>query len=135
MGLILWLEDDEYFMRKIMRPLEDQGYEIKMYTTAADFLKDLNLISKSNLVVIDLLVPSGPGLPNERYAGLGVLKAISNLPTTVPLLVLSVVAESDTLRDVRKYTPHILTKPVRLEKFIKLALNLLGHANGRDLSD
>lgn len=135
MGLILWLEDDEYFMRKIMRPLEDQGYEIKMYTTAADFLKDLDLVSKSNLVVIDLLVPTGPGLPSERYAGLGALKAISNLPTTVPLLVLSVVAESDTLRDARKYTPHILTKPVPLETFTKLALNLLGHTNGRDLSD
>lgn len=130
MGLILWLEDDEYFMRKIMRPLEDKGYEIKMYTTAADFIKDLHLVGKSDLVVIDLLVPSGPGQPSERYAGLGALKAISNLPTTVPLLVLSVVAESDTLRDVRKYTPHILTKPVRLKTFVDSALHLLEPANG-----
>ena len=130
MGLVLWLEDDEYFMRKIMRPIEERGYQVKMYTTAADILKDIDLVATCDLVVIDLLVPSGPDQPNERYAGLVALKAISKVPKAPPLLVLSVVAQSDTLRDVRKYTQHILTKPVRLETFVNSVLSLVAKENG-----
>lgn len=122
---IMWLEDDGYFVRKLMRPLEELGFDVKMYGDAASFLADLTDVPSASLIVIDLLVPSGLEDSDARYAGLSVLRTVSSIDDAPPVVVFSVVAGDETLQDVRKYTTHILTKPVPLERFTTYIKQLL----------
>jgi DNA-binding NtrC family response regulator len=129
MKRIMWLEDDAYFVKKLMRPFEEEGYEIKIYETAALFIDDIDLVPSSDLVVIDLLVPSGVFDESVTYAGLEVLRKVSALPRVPPVLVFSVVFQRNVEETVNKYTKNFIQKPVRLGDFTSRVRSLLDQEN------
>jgi DNA-binding NtrC family response regulator len=125
MKTIAWLEDDAFFVQNIMRPLRDQGFEVKIYENAATMIADIHNVANACLVVVDLIVPPGSSEYEDRYGGISVLKTLSNLRTSPPVLVFSVVIRQNVLDVVNRYTPNVITKPVRLRDFSDLALRLI----------
>lgn len=122
---IWWLEDDLFFVRRIMEPIRDRGWIVTTFETASELLEELGRLSDCALVVVDLLVPGGEGRPDERYAGVSVIKELAKQRNCPPILVFSVVGRAEVLQDIEKYTKHILTKPVRLDVFIDTVTALL----------
>lgn len=129
---IMWLEDDAYFVRKLMRSYQDEGFEVRIYETASLFLADLSLVQESALLVIDLLVPSGPDVPDQNYAGLEVVRRVSGLAMVPPILVFSVVFRPDVESQISRYTSNFLQKPVRIGDFKRKIDSLLGRGGTDD---
>jgi CheY-like chemotaxis protein len=104
MPKILWIEDDSYALRGLLRPLQKEGYEI---VTAKSALESYELAQRwpsYDLIVVDLILPLSTddcSLPSvvtawnaEAQVGVGILKWLFNdLHSTTPVLLLSVVRD------------------------------------------
>jgi CheY-like chemotaxis protein len=99
---ILWIEDDYYAIRGLMRPLERAGFQVDAATSAIVGYQLAIHWQVYDLIVVDLIMPlsnDDRALPNvvkdwdrEEHVGIGVLKwLLGDLKVTCPVLLLSVV--------------------------------------------
>ncbi len=99
---ILWIEDDYYAIKGLMRPLEKAGFTVDAAASAHDgYLKAMQWQSY-DLITVDLILPLSNDdriLPEkvaawqtEEYTGVGLLKwLLTELQVKCPVLLLSVV--------------------------------------------
>ena len=99
---ILWIEDDYYAIKGLVRPLEKAGLTIDAATSAYDGYLKAQHWQAYVLIIVDLILPlsnGDPALPEkvtawqrEEYVGVGLLKwLLSDLKVKCPVLLLSVV--------------------------------------------
>jgi len=99
---ILWIEDDYFAIKGLMRPLERAGFEIDAATSAYEGYLKGQQWTAYDLIAVDLILPLSAGehrLPDtvlawqhEEYVGVGLLKwLLTELKVTRPVALLSVV--------------------------------------------
>lgn len=104
---ILWIEDDANMIMGLMRPLLKEGCEID---TALDLEKAKQRLKekKYNLIVLDIILPSGKDLRSkedfmdlERFYG---LKLLESMPIEFPpILVLTVVTDEEIIEYIKSF--------------------------------
>lgn len=101
---ILWVEDDYFAIKGLVRPLEREGFEIDVARSATEAFQKAQNWQAYDLILVDLILPlsNDPGpVPeevrswdNEQYVGLGIVKWLKQeLKVTCPVLILSVVRQ------------------------------------------
>jgi len=105
MPSILWIEDDYFHVKGLLRPLEKQGFKVVIAQSAVEGYYKLQNWHDYEAVIIDLIMPLTEGraeeVPevvkkwkNEMYSGLGLLKwALREMKVTKPIIACSVTAE------------------------------------------
>ncbi len=102
---ILWIEDDYYAIKGLVRPLEKAGFEVDAATSAIDGFNKALHWEQYDLIVVDLILPiSNDNKPvpekvsawqKEEQVGVGILKwLLVELKVTRPILLLTVVRNS-----------------------------------------
>lgn len=101
---LLWIEDDYYAIRGLVRPLRKIGFQVDEALSAVDGYKKALRWRDYDLIIVDLIMPltdSDEPLPaeveswkREEYAGIGLLRWLRiDLGAECPILVLSVIAD------------------------------------------
>jgi CheY-like chemotaxis protein len=136
---ILWIEDESFMIKGLLRPMEKIGFQIDIASSAYDgFLKAQNW-KNYDILVVDLIIPlSGDektiplivkGWEQEPYVGIGLSKWLTTeLRIEVPILLLSVVQNPLVIYDLKKIgLKHYLPKSGLLPSLVKEAiLQILG---------
>ncbi len=124
---MLWVDDDAYVLKGMLRPLEKDGWKI---TIAYDLMGATELIDKYkfDLILLDVILPIGKAdYWNERpleerikLGGLEFVKKLNAVGNNTPIAVFSVVRSKNIINEfklmgVKKYifkdgsiTPNIL---------------------------
>jgi CheY-like chemotaxis protein len=101
---VLWVEDDHYAIKSLVRPLEKIGFTFDVATSAAEAYDKAKDWQKYDMFVIDLILPEteyDDELPpvvsswlREKYLGIGLAKWLCmDLKVTRPVVLLSVVRD------------------------------------------
>ncbi|MBN1991593.1 MAG: hypothetical protein JW953_02740 [Anaerolineae bacterium] len=101
---ILWIEDDHFAIKGLVRPLAKAGFEIDVATSATEGFEKAQNWQGYDLIMVDLILPltgeaetppeKVASWGNEEYAGIGLLKWLkTELQVECPVLMLSVVRE------------------------------------------
>ena len=99
---ILWIEDDYYAIKGLVRPLEKAGFVVEAATSALDGFNRAQHWEQYDLIVVDLILPiSNETKPvpdkvsawqKEEHVGVGILKwLLGELKVKCPVMLLSVV--------------------------------------------
>lgn len=117
MAHISWFDDERFYVKKLMRPVEDLGHTVTIYSSVVDALEDIEAISRSDLVVVDLIAMGDLKGERSHYGGFEILNKLSAMPISPTVVVFSVVATSDLLDEAKRFTRHIIHKPIRMMEF------------------
>lgn len=115
---IAWIEDDIDIIDLVVRPLEIDGYQIHRYYTVQDALSNIHQIRRCDLILVDLILPSGNLNPfgkfDSHYPGLTLLHELRTTHfITQPAIVLSVVANASVNNETKNLgVANYLNKPV-----------------------
>lgn len=136
---ILWIEDDYYAVRGLVRPLEQHGFQVDAAQTAVEAYQKAANWRSYDLIMVDLILPIGEGgveildkvrsWQTEKYVGIGILKwLLKELRVKCPVLVMSVVRDPITTFDLENiglagYLPKRGLLPSRVKEEV---LKLLG---------
>lgn len=100
---ILWIEDDYYAIKGLVKPLENEGFIVDIAVDGIEAYKKLDDLQAYNLIVVDLIIPlsdyDGEVCPadvliwdEEEYLGIGLVKwLVNSQKVTCPILLLSVI--------------------------------------------
>ena len=97
---IVWLDKDHDFLTPLMRPLQLDGYRILPLRTVADALIHHAALQSCDLLVLDLLLPTGGAQlgGQDHYAGRALLRHLRvAYGFDRPVIVCTVVTKSDVL--------------------------------------
>src|SRR5690349_9152940 len=95
---ILWIEDDYYAIRSLVRPIEQEGFKVDAATSAADGYKKAARWRLYDLIIVDIILPISDDSGDvpmdaqtwlaEEYVGIGLLKSLKlDLKVRVPIVV------------------------------------------------
>lgn len=115
MKKILWIDDDNIILDSLLGPARDEGYGVDTFKTLDEVLKiPAELISKYNIVVIDLSLPSTVDcrIDNE---GLEFIRQIrDSYKLDVPIIVLSGYKNLiEAVESLNFSRVTIIAKPIR----------------------
>lgn len=115
--VIAWIEDDVDLVAPVVKPLEKAGFQIVKYYTYGEALKQLEVIRRCDLILLDLYLPPGGVAEDEEYLGKKLLERLRNeFKVNVPVIVFSGWANaSDVLSSEEATQLNAITvaKPVR----------------------
>jgi len=112
---IVWIEDNDHIVRSLVEPLEDSGYTITCLRSVEEALNNLELIRKSDLILLDIILPSGnPEKPYSRYAGIQLLRELRETHHIEnPVVVLSIVISPEIHQEALDLgVKDFVTRPV-----------------------
>jgi CheY-like chemotaxis protein len=128
---ILWIEDDFYAIKGLVRPLTKLGYEIDVATSALDGYKKAQQWRQYDLLVVDLIIPvcehdiSIPEIvqswAQEKHVGIGLAKWLKlEQKVDRPILLLSVVRDPIARFELAEFgLEHCLSKSGLLPTKVK----------------
>ena len=135
---ILWIEDESFMIKGLLRPMEKLGYSIDVAKTAQEGYRKAQNWKEYDLLIVDLIIPLSHDentLPEEvkswekePYIGVGLAKWLADiLKVTNPILLLSVVNNPIKTYDLGEFgLKHYISKsgllPSRLQSDIMLIL-------------
>jgi CheY-like chemotaxis protein len=101
---MLWIEDDFYAIKGLVRPLELAGFQIESATSAMEGYLKAQSWQEYDIIFVDLIMPlrdDEQPLPDtvaawndEQYIGIGLVKwLLQDLHVKCPILILSVVRD------------------------------------------
>ncbi|MCW5850425.1 MAG: hypothetical protein KIT87_10115 [Anaerolineae bacterium] len=102
---IVWLDKDHDFLAPLMRPLQFDGYRILPLRTVADALIHLSDLQTCNLVILDLLLPTGGAQlgGQDPYMGRALLRHLRTVYRFErPVIVCSVVTQPAVLVSLKE---------------------------------
>ncbi len=117
-GKILWLEDDYDILKRMIKPLVDEGYSFKKIRTLSDYMKISNdEFNEFNLAIIDLLLPYGSDMEedDEREVGFKVILHIRRERNSqIPIIVTTGISRvvSEIAENIHGYDPIIIIQKV-----------------------
>ncbi len=108
---IIWIDDQFAHLFPLIRPLVDQGFTYLGLETYYDALANMDVIQTAKLLLLDMIIPSGPvaELPgDERFLGLAVLKHLRRLDLRTPVIVYTVVRDEAVLEQLTTHEPLVV---------------------------
>lgn len=136
---ILWIEDESFMIKGLLRPMEKLGFQIDIASSAIEGYQKSQNWNNYDILVVDLIIPlSGDEktIPQtvkdwekEPFAGIGLAKWLSTeLDVDVPILLLSVVQDPLIIYDLKKFgLQYYLPKSGLLPSLLKREmLQILG---------
>ncbi|MCL4529064.1 MAG: response regulator [Chloroflexi bacterium] len=119
--VILYADDDRWFIQPFVEVLEDYGYKVIQATTGSEVIGMFSK-EKIDLLILDILMPAGEGLADTdhgRRTGVRVAEILRReMKSKVPIIYLTVVSDQDLLNRINDIEteagliPKILIKPV-----------------------
>ncbi len=120
---IAWIEDDSDEIAAVVKPLRRAGFEFKCFYHYAEAIARIDEIVKCDLILLDLILPTGPtgddsdpALEAEDYLGKLLLRRFRReFGIDAPVIVLSVVAKGNVFDEdeTEDLKITLLSKPVR----------------------
>ncbi len=102
---ILVIDDEPYYLEGHILALEEAEFLVEIAESASDALERLGRTPIPDLIILDLIMPvslEDAGPANGTSTGLHLLEQIrTNLGLVVPIIVLTVVATSETHQEVQ----------------------------------
>ena len=128
---VSWIEDDADVIYPVIEPLLKANMEIQIYRTYSDAMKNVHVISKGDLVLLDLILPLGKSLENSRdseFLGLKLLRHLrKEVNTKIPIIVFSVIADDpDLYKELTSLGAIMLSKPIRPSELRNEVFSALG---------
>ncbi len=106
---IVVIDDDPKIGDLFAKVLQRDGYAVKAYTRASEFLDSLDSANPPDLVLTDLMMPD--------VSGMQVLEALSEKGVTIPVILMTAHSSVQTaVEAMRMGAFHYLQKPVNLEE-------------------
>ncbi|MDR3630265.1 MAG: response regulator [Desulfocapsaceae bacterium] len=131
MAKILWVEDEANKIGGLIRPLIKNGHVVDI---AQDKSEAISMLKGTayDLVILDIIIPDGQNDTIEEiypYEGLNVIIHIHDNYKSIPVIILSVVNDSNVLRKIRNLGYNtILSKgmllPSQLLEYVAESLGL-----------
>ena len=98
---ILWVEDDIDKIRGLLFYTEKLGANITEARTYSEAVNILNSSAAFDIAIVDLIIPVGAVTDNfEPYPGIDVCRAIRKKYKDLPIIVMSVVRDSEVLEQL-----------------------------------
>jgi CheY-like chemotaxis protein len=135
---ILWIEDESFMIKGLLRPMEKLGYAIDIAKTAQEGYEKAQNWKEYDILIVDLIIPLSHGentlleevksWEKEPYIGIGLAKWLADiLKVTNPIILLSVVNNPIMTYDLGKFgLKHYISKsgllPSRLQSDIMFIL-------------
>jgi len=106
MKKLLWIEDESFMIRSLFRPLERDGIDVEIATSAAKGFYRCQKWQQYDAIVLDLIIPISdkpekiPSIvmqwEKEMYVGIGLAKwLLVEAKVRCPVVVLSINRPSD----------------------------------------
>ena len=97
---VVWADNNYHEIYRIVKLLEDEGYQFEEYPTAYGVL---DRVKRGNvdLVMINLVLPGSSTYPDEEHAGINLLRDL-RASTDVPVLVLTLPVRAELKRQARE---------------------------------
>lgn len=118
MSLILWIDDEPYYLEAHSAALNEMGHKVEIAETAEKALNYLSRQPQPDLIILDIIMPQDathPGPDNGMSTGFDLLDKFGyRIKQEVPILVLTVNGGAhDRLVDAKKSCRklEIRTKP------------------------
>ena len=111
---IAWIEDDAHIIASLTLPLENEHAKIQKFISVAEAKESLAAIAASDLILLDVILPPGPGIDAQsRYPGRDLLREWRTASVALPpVIVLTAVRNPDVLDDLRSLgVADVITKP------------------------
>jgi CheY-like chemotaxis protein len=110
---ILWIDDDYYAIRGLVRPLEEEGVIVDNVPSGLDAFERLKT-EKYDLLIVDMIIPlarnddkvnvEAQEWENEEYVGVGLVKWLrEKSDIKCPILLLSVIDDPIGKYELSKY--------------------------------
>jgi CheY-like chemotaxis protein len=132
---IAWIEDDIDIISPVVRPLELDGYQFLKFRNATDADNAIEQIRRSDLVLLDMLLPVGQkGQDIEDYEGLRLLRDWRKAYKTKfpPVVAFTVITSDRIVSELRQLkVAGIVGKPVRPSELKKYLLKILQAETGK----
>jgi CheY-like chemotaxis protein len=104
MANILWVEDDYERIKGLGYFLEEEGHKFIAATTKKEAFQILDERKNFDLIIIDLILSEGEDIkPFDPFPGFKVLKRLKDLNLDVPIIVLTIVEDTEILNRLNKY--------------------------------
>lgn len=103
---IIWIDDDYYALGVLVEPLKEMGFQIRGIRTLGDAIDEIETIRRADLILLDVILPSGDIEPERKthYLGLELLKRFEHEKIEIPILILSVVQKPEILHEAEQFT-------------------------------
>ena len=109
---IIWIEDDYHIIGSLVQPLEDNGYKVVKYSSYREAMKNINNIKKADLILLDIILPSGDGTTESRFYGIRLLQDFRKNGIDKPVIALTVVTNESVINRLKGLNVEsIITKP------------------------
>lgn len=128
---ILFLDDDQYEMEGFIERLRHGGFDVVPCTDPNDALERLQTDQDFDVIISDVLMKQTlkekvEGI-SQRYVGAAFCEAVRHrLGWKRPIIVLTVVTESEVMSRLSGLASKVLTKPIEprlLENEVRAALD------------
>lgn len=131
--LILWIEDDYYHVKGLMKPLIKEGYEFDIARSCHDALQKLTKFDRYSIIILDLIIPySEKDLNNPNIKrvydpsqnGIDLFYHIKDkLKVDKPIIILSIVKNGEIRKELlEKGAVTWLNKDIMLPQDVKNAV-------------
>jgi DNA-binding response OmpR family regulator len=132
---IAWIEDDVDVIDSVVYPLEQAGYHIDRYRTTSEAKSHWDELRKVDLILLDMISPSGEGRTSGGYGtypGLQLLQELRNLhELRIPVVAFTVVTKREVLEELKRLgVADIIRKPVRPSELKERIEAVLRSAHG-----
>lgn len=132
---IAWIEDDADEISVIIKPLQRAGFHFNHYGNYVDAMERLEEIKESDLILLDMIIPSGaaaPELNKERFLGKNLLRRFrEEFNIQKPAIVLSFSADTNGFEEgeADELKVACLSKPIKPAELKATVLRVLGMEN------
>jgi len=128
---ILWIEDEAFMVKGLLRPMEKIGFQVEVAKSALEGFQKALSWKQYDIIVVDLIIPLSSDeltLPetvrqwdDEAYVGVGLAKWMAvELKVEIPILLLSVVRNPLMAYDLEQFgLEHYLSKSGLLPSHVK----------------
>lgn len=130
MFTVVWIDDDIPVLEDVISLIEEDRdrYRVQRVNSVKDAREHLALILSADLILLDILGPSGSETRRERYPGLELLKDLRMKHKFAgPVICFSVVNRPDIDEELKQYqVSDTIRKPVRpseLKRKVDLTLS------------
>lgn len=114
------IADDSLFMRKMLKDILSDKYEIVEADSAAAAQKQIKK-EKPDLILLDIIMPEG------EEAGIGVLKSVVKNDLRQKVVMITAVGQDSIISECKKAgATDYIVKPFDREKVIKTVEKYLG---------
>ncbi len=114
------IADDSLFMRKVLKDMLSDKYEITETESASETQKQFKK-EKPDLILLDIIMPEGP------EAGIGVLRAVMKADPQQKVVMITAVGQDSIVSECKNAgAADYITKPFDKTEVIKTVEKYLG---------